>query len=58
MALETLNKQTNKETKNRVALPASFGQKHPPRLGQSSHGIKTRQIFKKGSGSNQLKSNI
>jgi len=38
--------------------PASFGQKHPPRLGQSSHGIKTRQIFKKGSGSNQLKSNI
>ena len=38
--------------------PASFGQNRPPRLIHSSHGIKTRHSFKKGSGSNQLKSNI
>ena len=38
--------------------PASFGQNRPPRLDHSSHGIKTRHSFKKGSGSNELNTAI
>ena len=37
---------------------ASFGQNRPPRLDHSSHGIKTRHSFKKGSGSNELNTAI
>jgi len=40
------------------SLLASFGQNRPPRLDHSSHGIKTRHSFKKGSGSNELNTAI
>ena len=44
--------------RHRPGYPASFGQNRPPRLDHSSHGIKTRHSFKKGSGSNELNTAI